>query len=195
VRLISKRRLAAGVAAALAGLCIAGTPTSASASIPVLHAGNGDVAHQCTIIGGPDSFSEQAVVCVTMQTSLSSFGAPVVDAYAQLICELPDGTTRRCLQANVYGALATATAGAGYRYQYSCTGTGCLTGRNTWFIGEMTLSPTNCQSSLSNNAWAVVYGQDALTSIQLASYDPLMYLGPTANDSGNESTGHYQICP
>lgn len=196
MRLIGRHRLAAaGVAAALAGLCIAGSATSASASTPVLHASNGDVAHQCTVIG-QDSHEEQAVVCVDMRTRLSSSGAPVVDAYAELYCQLPDGSTLRCLQANAYGTLATATAGAGYRYQPSCYGSGCSTGRNIWFIGEMTFSSSNCQSSLSNNAWAVLYGQSALTNIQLASYDAPMYLGsPEANDSGNQSTGHYQICP
>ena len=197
MRLISKRRIAMVAAAgAVAGLCIAGSANSASASIPVLHAGRGDVAHVCTIIGGPDNFDEQAVVCVDMHTSLSSSGAPVVDAYAELICELPNGDTRRCLQANAYGSLSTATGGAGHRYQPSCSGSGCSTGRNIWFIGEMTFPTSNCQTSLSNNAWAVLFGQSALTSIQLASYDLPMYLGGTnANDSGNESTGHYQICP
>lgn len=58
--LIGKRRLAAaGAVAALAGLCITGSATSASASIPILHAGRGDVAHQCTVIG-QDHHSEQA---------------------------------------------------------------------------------------------------------------------------------------
>lgn len=195
MRLIGKRRLAAaGAVAALAGLCITGSAASASASTTVLHAGNGDRAHVCTIIG-QDSHEEQAVVCVDMNTSLSSSGAPVVNAYAELICQLPDGSTLRCLQANAYGALATATTGAGHRYQPSCSGSNCSTGRNIWFIGQMTFSSSNCQSSLANNAWAVLYGQGALTSIQLASYDPPMYLGSTANDSGNESTGHYQICP
>lgn len=60
----------------------------------------------------------------------------------------------------------------------------------------MTFSSSNCQTSLANNAWAVLFGQGAQTSIQLASYDQLMFLGsPAANDSGNQSTGHYQICP
>lgn len=196
MRLIGKRRLAAaGAIAALAGLCVAGSATSASASTPVLHARNGDVAHVCTLIGPEDSFTEEAVVCVDMYTSVSSSGDPVVKAYAELICQLPDGYDEQCLHANAYGALATATGGAGPRYQPSCSGSTCsLNGRNVWSIGTKTFSASNC-GSLANNAWAVLYGQSALTSIQLASYDPLELLGPPyANDSGNESTGHYQIC-
>lgn len=196
MRLIGKRLLAAaGAIAVLAGLCIAGLATSASASTQVLHAGRGDRAHQCTLIGPADSFSDEAVVCVDMNTSLSPSGNPVVNAYAELLCQLPDGETRRCAQANSYGALSSATGGVGYRYQSSCSGNGCSTGRNVWFIGQMTFSSSNC-TSLSNNAWAVLYGQNSQTSIQVASYDPLELLGsPYANDSGNESTGHYQICP
>lgn len=196
MRLIGRSRLAAAaVATALAGLCIGVSATSASASTPVLYASHGDVAHQCTIIG-QDSHEEQAVVCVDMRTHLSSSGVPVVDAYGELYCQLPDGYTLRCLQANGYGTLSTATTGPGFRYQPSCSGSACSTGRNVWFIGEMTFSSSNCQSSLANNAWAVLYGQGALTNIQLASYDAPMYLGsPAANDSGNQSTGHYQICP
>ncbi|HZR51576.1 MAG TPA: FUSC family protein [Streptosporangiaceae bacterium] len=196
MRLTGKRRLVAAAIAAMAvaGLCITGPATAASASTPILYADRGDVAHQCTIIGGPDSFSEQAVVCVDLDTSLSSTGAPVVKAYAELICELPDGTTRRCLEAVADGVLATGT-GVGPENTPSCLGVGCSTGRNIWLIGQKTLSASNCLG-LANNVWAVLYGQGAYTYIQLAPYDNPMYVDwSNSNDSGNESTGHYQICP
>jgi hypothetical protein len=204
VRLIGIRRLAAiAAAAAAAGLCVAASAASASASVPVFWVGDGQEAHQCTVIGS-DQYGNQGVVCADLLTAEPVLGDPEVQAQVEIICQNPSSGKpfngeEPCAEAHAYGALANAQAGAGYRYEWACGHSygACSASRNIWPIGtqdELDYS-SDCQTSLTYNYWAVVYGQGALTSIELPGSGKWVYLGPPqANDSGNQSSGHYQIC-
>ncbi len=206
MRLIRKRLLAA--AAAVAGLCIAAGPAvSASASAPTLHAAYYPTlyaayyqeAHQCTVIG-TDYWGNAGVVCADLIADPNTLGFPEARAQVEIICQNAAGAEQQCAEAHAYGALANAQTGAGYRYEFDCGHSygPCSAGRNIWpMAGQVLHLPApDCFTGLAANFWTVVYGQGALTSIELPGSGKWLYLGsPQANDSGNQSSGHYQVCP
>jgi hypothetical protein len=203
MRLIGKRRLAAVAAsAALAGLGIAGPAVSASASTPVLYAGAGQEAHKCTVIG-TDRLGNQGVVCADLIADETIFG-PEFYGQVEVICQhSQNGVVQevQCAEAHAYGALVNAQTGFDQRYEFDCGHSygPCAANnqRNIWTIpGGQPGNGDNCQASLADNYWTVAFGQGNLTSIELPGSDQWVYLdSPAANDSGNQSTGHYQICP
>ena len=201
MRLIGKRRLAAVAAgAALAGLCIAGSATNASASTPgVLYAANGDQAHQCNVIGS-DQYGNQGVVCADLIATINLYnGEPQALAVAEVFCQNSQKIVVQCAETHGYVALANAQTGAGTRVEGDCGHSylRCSSGRNYWAAGDGFLDTSgNCLTSLLDNYWGVVFGQGALTSIELPMSDKWVYLNSSnANDSGNESSGHDQVCP
>jgi hypothetical protein len=202
MRIISKRGIAAAVAAA--GMCIAVPVGSASASGGVLNASSGDEAHQCTVLDNyTDYDGNQAVVCATLQTNINA-GYPTVGASEDVLCQnvhrVPVQQVR-CAEVHEYGAIANAATGAGRRYEFDCGHSWglCPAGRQTTQMGSYVFPGEGldtCPFGYANNVWAVVYGQGALTSVELPGSDIWVYLDSSAaNDSGNESSGHYYICP
>lgn len=205
MRIINKRRIAAAAVAAAAVTCIAGPAAPAGASTPILHAIQNQVAHQCTVIG-TDNLGNKGVVCADLNSGIDPYGTPEVVAQAEIICETSSGTVVQCAEVAANGVFANAYTGAGDVWHLSCgyTWGPCSTGRNYLYLGSQTypgLTASNCLSDLSHNIWAVVFGVDPKTgnyntAIKLPGSGKWVYLTPpSANDSGNESTGHYYICP
>jgi hypothetical protein len=205
MRFISKRGIAAtGI---VASLCIAGSAGSASASGSVLNAQSGDVVHQCVQVGH-DNLGNQGVVCVDLDTYMTSDGHedfPAVQAKMEIVCENNEGAEVECAEAHEFGLIANAATGAGTRHEFDCGhqwpacsgghngGRDVINIGNDYFPEEGT---TTCDFAYINSVWAVVFGQDSQTSIELPGSGEWVYLSSaTANDSGNESTGHYYICP
>lgn len=194
MRILNKRRIL--TVAVAVSLCITGWAGSASATNngPVLNALNNDVAHQCTVLG-TDGSGNRGVVCVDLNTN-ASLGYPAVQAEMELFCQNKSLGYVPCEEIHARGTLANAQSGPGPIIQWDCVGN-CAVGRNTPGIGFDSFPEeglTTCEFAYVNNVWAVVYGQGYVTRIRLPS-GSWVYLGATANDSGNESTGHHYICP
>lgn len=123
----------------------------------------------------------------------------LADARVELIRETPAGQTVQCANAkaefNLYGVgwnVGTTLVQCGHAYGP------CSSGRNQWTTADYASSWTdsNCTSSLDNvtHLWAVVFGGD--TSIELPGSGKTVTLDASnANDNGNQSSGHYFICP
>lgn len=199
MRLIGGRRLAAVAATAtLVGLGIAGSATTADASTPILYASANQMAHKCTVIG-IDQYGNQGVVCADLLAYQYTSG-PEAIAQVEIFCQTSSGVVEQCAEAHAYGTLSNAQTGTGSRAEFDCGHAygRCSGGRNYRIMGSQWLefyANDNCQTSPAYNYWAVIYGQGALTSIELPRSDKWVYLdSANANDSGNQSSGHYQIC-
>lgn len=197
------RRLAiAAAGAALASLCIAASPVSASAStIPILFASEGQQAHHCAVLGQPDRLGNEGVVCVDLIAEDDEFGDVLAVSQVEGLCQNINYTPAKvvkCDAIDIYATLANAVTGAGTRIEVTCTTNCPSTTRQYWPIEYDYVDITgNCTTDLDDNFWSVIYGQGALTYIQLPGSHNKVYLSSLTpgNDSGNLSSGHYQICP
>ncbi len=197
------RRLAiAAAGAALASLCIAASPVSASAStIPVLIASQGQQAHQCAVLGSPDQFGNEGVVCVDLIASMDYFGdewaSTQVEGLCQNIRSSPPKVVQ-CAAIDINAALSNAVSGPSNSLDVGCSNDCPVTTREYWPIRSQPADTSgDCRTNLDDNFWSVMYGQGAWTHIQLPGSNNKVYLSSQTpgNDSGNLSSGHYQICP
>jgi hypothetical protein len=202
------KRLAAAILS-LAAIGVLGTAASASATtgvggFTVLSAGEGNVAHTCTVIGGADGY--QAVVCADITTGTGDttyWARGQVEAY----CQQGSGSTAvtvRCAQVYTAGRLSSANGGELNVGQWACGHQfgACSAGRN--IIQTQTFTYTSANGCASNpnsqyNVWMVaLVGSEtagSVTSIELPVSDKTVSLGTgNTNDGSNESTGHYYIC-
>jgi hypothetical protein len=209
VTILGKRRIAAAVAAVTgaAVMCIAGPATSASAATSPLYAHLNPVVHKCTILGDAvspvDGVDYEGVLCV----DLRAFTGGPVEADVELLCQVAAGQPNyghevQCAEADSYAVLANAVHGVSANYvQCGHTYPACSATRNIWEIESDPLYDTNsqtCASDTQDNYWTVAYADTywGLTRIELPGSDQWVGLNAVSgNDSGNESTGHYQICP
>lgn len=199
MRIVGKRWIAAAAVSVVT--CMAGPVVSASASIPVLHASQDQVAHVCTVIGSAPykGVTYQGVVCVTIFSEIDLDGSPGVVAQLEAVCQTPSGNEVQCAEIHAIGTLANAATGPdGNMVSYSGHAFGpCPAGRYYMAVGlgyYTGITASNCQTSLSSNIWALAYGSG--TGIELPGSGQWVYLSSsTGNDAGNESTGHYYICP
>jgi hypothetical protein len=211
MKLIGKRQLAAAAATAtLASLCIAGSAASASASTNVINASTGNgypQAHQCVIIGRDWPYGNQGIVCADLYAYDTDYG-PMVSGWMEAYCENSSNQIVQCAEVNEYGSLANAVNGVGARVNYHCGHSygpcSDITvgiqppGRNIVNVGSASIGDISatCGTDPVDNYWDVVWGQGNLTAIELPQSDSWVYLSsPAANDSGNQSSGHYQVCP
>jgi hypothetical protein len=141
---------------------------------------------------------------VDLNTGIDPYGTPEAVAQAEILCQTSSGTVVQCAEAfthgNVWNAATGETSNSGGGACGHANGP-CSTGRNYFVLGSETfpcLTDRNCQSSLSSNIWAT-YGDfisdDVRTAIELPGSGQWVCLDSShANDSENESTGHYYIC-
>jgi hypothetical protein len=190
----------------VAALGVAWLTGGANAATSPLYAHLNPVVHVCTVIGDAvsprDGIDYQGVVCIDLRAHP---GGPV-EADVELICQVGPGQSNyghevQCAEAETYGSLSNAVNGqqggtghCGHAYG------SCSTTRNIWEVGTEPLYNTNtktCASDVSDNYWAVAFADTywGITAIELPGSDTWVYLNGSGNDSGNESSGHYQICP
>lgn len=197
MRIIDKCRITGAAVAAV--LCIAGTATSASASTPppTLHANQRDASPaNCTSLGS-DQYGNSGEMCIGLETYPDSNNTSTLWAktMSEIYCINSAGAWTQCAEAQLYGTIADGQTGAGTRAEYHCGHAYGPCKPEAVNLGSRSFKASSC-GSLSNNIWGVAYGQGALTGVELPVSGKWVYLGSSnANDSGNESTGHYEICP
>ena len=199
-------RLGAFTLAAALALIFGAVGSADAAALPILHtsmSGSGQEAHECTVVGNDGT--TQGVVCVDILTGIydsnsgeGSYAKDQVEVYCQ---NISSGADVQCANALVtfgfYNAAGGANSGTdecGHSYGP------CATGRNyysntTFDYPWSSWSDSNCASD-SNGAtsvWAVAFGGGD-TVIELPGSDKSVSL-VSGNDGGNESSGHYFICP
>jgi hypothetical protein len=205
----------AAVIFAAAGM-MTGTISQASANtgaggLTILYASSQNMAHACNVIR--DDGSYQAVVCSDIVTYEGS-----TDYYAygrtEIICQTSSTphTIRAC---NSIWAYDTLEAGDGTNTgefppaKSSCAGN-CPSGRfylstSNWVYKIADAQGGRCSSNLSSSyvLWNVVWGQNAPSNNYITEGSlpdgTVFSVGSDssypANDNGNESSGHYFICP
>lgn len=203
----TRRRVVATTLTALA-LAVASANDASAASLPILHGsttGPGQEAHQCTVIGNDGT--TEGVVCIDILTGLSDsssgagdYAKDQVEAYCQ---HMATGADVQCANAMATLGLYNG-AGQGNSSTFECGHSHgpCSTGRNYWTNTDFNYpwsswSDANCALSVTEptQVWAVAFG-DNDTVIELPGSDKNVELSTaSSNDSGNESTGHYFICP
>lgn len=200
-----KRSLAALVitaSAVILGTSLPASATTGTDGFTILHAGYGDAAHVCGVVGSYGGY--QGVVCADIITS--EVTPTDYYAYGQVwaYCQKGSGSTAvdvQCAQVDFGGQLSDEAtgivAGVGMAvcgHQYGA----CSTSRN-----ELSTYPTqiaytsnaDCGSdpNSDHDVWMnVLQGAE----IELPVYDKWVYLesGSGANDGGNFSSGHYYVC-
>lgn len=196
----------AAAAALTAFIAVVGTSMSAHAAtgaggITILHASNGDMAHQCTVIGEVDGY--QGVVCADLLTGL--LGSQYwVEGRVEAYCQTDAGVEVQCADVDLlYGEMADGGGGntliggtqCGHSYGPCSTGRNYAYSRSNFYYDTSTY-PVSCSSSTGSitQVWAVAAG--GVVGIELPKSDKWVYLSTAnSNDGGNESTGHYYICP
>jgi hypothetical protein len=178
------------------------TPAQAStdAALPVLIAGAPGAqgfAHQCIVIY--QDLYYQAVFCADITTGIYN-GGYYAWGQAEAYCQTYGGDVVQCdavsITSYMYNqelaaqnpTLSTATCSSP---TYPCAPNGQ---RNYYHLNylPLTASPSDCSTNVnSDNAlWTVVYHNSYITLPD----GNTGYL-ESGNDGGNESTGHYFVCP
>jgi hypothetical protein len=178
--------------------------TAAAESIPILYASQGGTAHQCTVIGSAPykGITYQGVVCADLHTGMDSNGNIWYRGEIEAYCQTSSGAEVQCANVEATGA-ATSTFGDWGTAQINCGHSAgqCSASRNLQWTGPsyiQGITRQNCTDSPPFTIWAIVIGSTngGDTIIQLPGSDAYVTLTPSnANDSGNESTGHYYLCP
>ena len=173
---------------------------------PILDASTGAQAHTCTVLGSAADSNigqtVQGVVCADLLTAAGS-GGYTVKGQLELVCETPAGADVQCADVIAKGELANAAAGVVATtgsYQCGHSYGACATGRNYVTTGTYSYPGTTASACSSNggsttDAWGLALGGGD-TQIELPGSDKWVSLSSsTADDNGNESTGHQYICP
>jgi hypothetical protein len=191
------RRLLALAAAIAACAAVAVTPAQA-ATFTILHANLGQEAHTCVAFGNDGTY--QAVLCVDILTGWEADGSAYYgQGQVELLCE--KGTqVVGCQQASVTAGLYNEgdTGWEGYSFECSqalgfnpCVGDGQ---RNYVLLNSIELTSTSPSCSADPNdpnaLWTVAFG-GAVFILPDGNYANFN----NGNDDGNESTGHYFVCP
>ena len=188
--------------------CFAGllTPAHADSLPPILYASQHGFAHQCSPIG--DDTVTEGVICADIVTFPNGEG-PGYLAYAQVeaICQnMSSGTAVQCAHAStafgLYGPgtnwpLNTETITQCGHLSGPCAGPGQ---RNYWQSPAISYTENLNQCSgnvnLETQVQSVVFSADFFTYIELPGSGKKVYLDPSnGNDSPNQVSGHYFICP
>lgn len=184
MKITSKYRIAAVVAAAVMG--IAGSATSASA--------DSQVAHVCKALddGSGVNLGHVGVVCVDLVTD-DLLGTPRVTGQAEFICQTTSGVEQQCADvilnssgAVLSNAVGTRAASPSWTCGHSPTHP-CSSTRNYVKFGSEFVDTSGCQNNLADNFWAVIFGGGY--SIELPGSDTWV------SSATSMSTGHYVICP
>jgi hypothetical protein len=201
-----KRRVGALLSVVTLAVLGASAPASAATGtggLPILYAGEGNTAHQCTVIGSADGY--QGVVCADILT-----GTTATEYWAEgrveIICQKGSGSSAvdvQCAHVDTVGRVSNAAGGYDYVGQWACGQAEgpCSTGRNyvtTWAFDYSTASGCASNPNSSYDVWMIALGNyetGSPTGIELPVSGKWVYLGTgNANDGTNESSGHYYIC-
>jgi serine/threonine protein kinase, bacterial len=169
--------------------------------LPILQAGSGQQAHDCTILGSAYDgdtgvrTTVEGIVCADILTSASS-GSYVAQGQLEVYCQTVAGADVQCADAIAEGELATASGGvlaSTGAYQCGHSYGPCATGRNYVKTSAHTypgLMMSDCSSSTSSptDVSGLALG-GGTTRIELPGSGDWVSLG------GNQSTGSYYICP
>jgi hypothetical protein len=168
------------------------TPASAATGtdgFPILYAGEGNIAHNCEVIGS-DSDGNEAIVCVDILTGTGS-----TDYWAQGRIEAfcyKNGVTVQCAQVDVSGTWANGTGIDDGIGQWVCGHQfgACSAGRNyitaAWTNYYSSASGCSSEPNSTYDVWTVVTA--GLTGIELPVSGKWVYVG------SNYSTGHHYVC-
>jgi hypothetical protein len=196
--------------ATAAGLLFA-VPAVASAdpdNLPVLYGGDDSFAHQCKVIGVAVRGYE-AVVCSDLQAGDGgTMDNPYyyVDGQTEAYCQTISGTVVGCEGVEVSAQLSSGAGVVGtggyecgtFDSSVACAGDGQRNyvpdGGEAWWITVG--AEADCATDLGsyNQVWNVVFGGSGVTEVQLPNSGAVETL-TVGNDGGNQSTGHYFICP
>lgn len=197
-------RLAAIVSAAAAIMMGVVSPASAdtgAGGFPILYASSHQMAHKCNVVG--DDGTYQAVLCSDLVTAENSTQYDV-HGQAEAICQT--SSTPHVIVACESISIVTSLAnGHGYvsgGYGPLCGGDApCPDGRYVvstpnWVYNIANSAPA-CWSNASSAylMWDVAWGSEYYTYIQVPDGTKYDLAYANLNDSPNESTGHYYICP
>ncbi|MFI9275250.1 hypothetical protein ACIGXM_31745 [Kitasatospora sp. NPDC052896] len=200
--------LAVPVAAVLMAFLGLAGPADAASLPPILYASQGGFAHQCTVIGNDGTV--EGVVCADIVTGLDPEGVQgqywaeaQVEAYCQ---NIQDGIIVQCANATVdFGLFGPGTSWPLNAHTYAQCGHGAgpcagLYQRNYFHAPSMGYSEdiNHCSGNvgLETQVQTVDFSENFNTSIELPVSDKTVYLTPlNGNDSPNQASGHYFICP
>ena len=210
----AKPSASAGSSTGSTGPSASASPSSSPSStgvtdaggVPILYAGSGKEAHECTIIGSAEDSSigstVQGLVCADIVTSTGSGGGYMALGQIEIYCQTPEGATVQCADAVTTAELANASAGVvetSGSWQCGHSYGPCATGRNYVKTIDSTYSASlsDCSSNVSDNTdtWGIAVGGGS-TEIELPGSDDWVSLtSANANDGGSQSSGHFYICP
>lgn len=193
-------------AAALA--CLTGqiAPASATTLPPILYASQDGFAHQCTTLGNDGTV--QGVICADIVTEPSGEGAGYL-AYAQAEAFCQNMLTKiivQCANATVdFGLFGPGTTWPLNSHTYSQCGHAsgpCAPFEQRNYFKAHVINYTENSNQCSGNGGyetqvqTVVFSEDFNTAIELPASGKMVYLTPTNdNDSPNQVSGHYFVCP
>ncbi len=202
---VRRLRWCAAILVAVTGMMmIAISPARAdtgAGGITILHASSDQQAHVCNLISLDASY--RAVVCADI---LTYEGASDYYAYAraELICQTASQVEVACK--SIAGAVELATGSGSTTGWYTdfCGPGACPDARyyiltRTWEYSISAVRNGTCSSNVDSayQVWTVVLGGGG-TKIQTPD-GVMTTMGASGtrppNDSGNESSGHFFICP
>jgi hypothetical protein len=200
----------AAILIAAAGITTAAIQPASAATGPdgftILNALSDAQAHKCNVIGGDGSY--QAVVCSDI---LTYEGATDYYAYgrAEAYCQTASSAHTVVPCENIFEATQLSTGDGTNTGTYTL---GCGTGGPACPDGRLYKSTRNWDYSIHNagggtcssnpgssyDVWDVVWG-GGVDGASIQTPDGAWYYLSSfygnGNDGGNESTGHYYICP
>ena len=166
--------------------------------MPILYAGNGQEAHECSIIGSAEDSNidgtVEGVVCADIVTSTGSGGYAAL-AQIEIYCQTPEGATVQCADAITTAELANASAGVvetsgawqcGHSYGPCATGRNYVKTINTTYSASL----SECSSNVADDTdtWGLAVGGGS-TEIELPGSDDWVSLtSANANDGGSQSS-------
>jgi serine/threonine protein kinase, bacterial len=181
------------------------TGVTDAGGLPILYAGSGKEAHECTIIGSAEDSNiggiVEGLVCADIATSTGSGGYMAL-GQIEIYCQTTEGATIQCADAITTAELVNASAGVvetSGSWQCGHSYGPCATGRNYVKTIDDTYSASmsDCSANVSDDtdAWGLAVGGGS-TEIQLPGSDDWVSLtSSNANDGGSQSSGHFYICP